>query len=422
MFPNLPPADIDLGRDLAIAAPHAPMYGDTLPENPRIPAGFAFWGQWLANDITHDHSPLGAASLSDRRPNHRAPRLNLEGLYGQGSIAQPYLYDRDDPAKLLIGTNERGEALDVPRNVQGLALIGDPRNDSHLFISQLQLALLRMHNAVVDILCDQRVPEVHLLASAIRTMRWHYQWTLLHEYLPLLVGDSLTAAVLADEPLQWTRGEVFVPLEFTAGIFRVGHAQLRNDYTVNALLPNMPIFPELEGRRPVSGARTVAWEYVFDVPGECPPLPSAAIAEHYAQALMALPESITGPIEDPLHAALAYRDLRRGADLGLPSGEDVARELGETPLAREELGLPTGLCPDGTPLLYYLLREAWVCNGGRQLGPVGGRLVAEVLVTLVKLDPTSYLAVEPEWRPSLGRVAGEFGVVDMLDLAGLLGT
>jgi hypothetical protein len=41
------------------------------------------------------------------------------------------LFQRNDPAKLLLGAD--GE--DVLRNGEGTAIIGDPRNDSHVLMS-----------------------------------------------------------------------------------------------------------------------------------------------------------------------------------------------------------------------------------------------------------------------------------------------
>ena len=127
MFPDLPAARIDQGRDLALADPGGPMHATETDANPDIPAGFAFWSQIFAHDLTHDHAPLGRREDTDGLVNHRAPRLDLEVLYGQGPTAQPYLHDLDDPAKLQIGENDAGEPLDLPRGPQGLAIVGDPR-------------------------------------------------------------------------------------------------------------------------------------------------------------------------------------------------------------------------------------------------------------------------------------------------------
>lgn len=36
---------------------------------------------------------------------------------------------------------------------------------------------------------------------------------------------------------------------------------------------------------------------------------------------------------------------------------------------------------------------------GLHLGPVGGRIVAEVFIGLLQTDPKSYVNVRPEWIP-----------------------
>jgi hypothetical protein len=73
--------------------------------------------------------------------------------------------------------------------------------------------------------------------------------------------------------------------------------------------------------------------------------------------------------------------------------------MGVEPLTREESGL------DGrgaeTPLWYYVLREAEVRAGGEHIGPVGGRIVSEVLIGLLDADPGSYRNSDPGWRPTL---------------------
>jgi hypothetical protein len=78
---------------------------------------------------------------------------------------------------------------------------------------------------------------------------------------------------------------------------------------------------------------------------------------------------------------------------------------------------------DSTPLWYYVMHEGAAAEGGQRLGPVGGRIVAEVFIGLLQLDPDSYLSVNPRWRPTLparaGRVTGDFRMVDFLTFAGV---
>ena len=107
------------------------------------------------------------------------------------------LYDRDDPAELLVGRNDAGRLADLPRNPQGVALVGDPRNDVHLLMSQLHVAMLHVHNGLVDRLRSDGVAEVELFAEARRAATWHYQWVVLEDFLPRVVGAELAGELLA---------------------------------------------------------------------------------------------------------------------------------------------------------------------------------------------------------------------------------
>jgi hypothetical protein len=72
--------------------------------------------------------------------------------------------------------------------------------------------------------------------------------------------------------------------------------------------------------------------------------------------------------------------------------------------------------PHGTPLWFYILKEAEHRGGGDRLGPVGGRIVAEVLIGLLRADPASYLSLEPDWEPILPAAGPDFGLADLLTL------
>ena len=142
----------------------------------------------------HHRRSLSAVDRADPDAlrNSRTPRANLESVYGGGPVGSPYLYERDDPARLLIGEG----GADVPRNAEGVALIGDPRNDSHLFMNQLQVAFLRAHNLLVDRLRADGEPEASVFDEARFSLTWHYQWVLLYDFLPSLIGAELAARLL----------------------------------------------------------------------------------------------------------------------------------------------------------------------------------------------------------------------------------
>ncbi|MGH9162645.1 MAG: hypothetical protein ACRD2X_21970 [Vicinamibacteraceae bacterium] len=211
----------------------------------------------------------------------------------------------------------------------------------------------------------------------------------------------------------------YVPVEFSAAAFRFGHAQVRTLYDVNDAMRGVPIFPDLVGQRPVPATYRPNWRRFFHVSGATAPQASKRLDTAYCAALMHLPYQLTGELERAEHATLAYRDLQRGAAMELPSGEDIARAMGAVPLDRDTLGLPPGVCSHGTPLTYYVLREAEVETGGQHLGRVGGRLVAEVIVGLLRADPTSYLSGSPDWRPTLPAMADDsFTMADLLAATG----
>jgi hypothetical protein len=426
MFADLPGLETDedyllsLGREGSLMDVDAHHEGEAASDNPRIPAGFPVFGQFIAHDITADRSLLlHHARLAELR-NFRTPRLDLECLYAAGPTGDPHLYDLDDPDKFLLGINELGELNDLPRNRQGRALVGDPRNDVHLIISQLHLAFLKFHNSIVDLLREQGTPAASVFNEARRLVRWHYQWIVAHEFLPLSVGEMLMDDLLDDGPRFYSFvEEPFIPVEFADAAYRFGHSQIRNRYTLNAHGATGSVFPDCAGTCPVSSDRAIDWRYFFAVESQHKPQASKKIDTSLAHALMHLPESVVGQTEYPEQHSLGYRDLERGLALDLPSGEAIARFMGEEPLRADEVGLNTLGYHGETPLFYYILKEAEVRNGGQYLGAVGGRIVAEVLLGLLDGDPTSYLNAEIEWKPILpSERSGHFTLADLLRFAG----
>ena len=150
MFPELPSFQADeeflhaLGRAGGLC--DCGDVEDTPDSLADVAAGWPIFGQFVAHDITADRSRLRVHANTAELHNARSPKLNLETLYGDGPTGHPFLYQREDPAKFLLGP----DGADIQRNAEGTAVIGDPRNDSHMLISQLHLAVLKAHNAFVD--------------------------------------------------------------------------------------------------------------------------------------------------------------------------------------------------------------------------------------------------------------------------------
>jgi hypothetical protein len=389
---DLPPLDADETRLYELGALGGFCDGETETDS-AVEAGWPFFGQYVAHDVTADRSPLRSKADLGALHNVRVPRADLESLYGDGPVGAPYLYRRDDPAKLL----ENGS--DLPRNQEGIALIGDPRNDTHVFMNQMQVAFIRAHNRRVDRLREEGGVEAGLFERARQSLAWQYQWLIVNEYLPGLVGPELVREVLVDGPRFYGPDDRFIPAEFAHAAFRYGHSQIRQRYRIRLGGETYPVFPDLIGFGPIRD-RIVDWSQLFDVPGQPRAQRAKVMDGVLPRTLIGLPETITGATEEEAFHSLATRDLVRGQGTSLPSGESVARLMRVPVLTTDEIGLRDHGWRAETPLWLYILREAFARHAGDRLGAVGGRIVAEVLLGIINGDAGSYLRVTPGWTPA----------------------
>ena len=256
----------------------------------------------------------------------------------------------------------------------------------------------------------------------------------------------------------------FIPVEFAVAAYRLGHSMVRPGYRLNdaTLLPIFPIstndkpgFPEgLTGFRKMITDWGIDWGRFIDIdlrdygidpdtlkPGE--KLSDKQARENFLRLQFAykldtslvdplgrLPEVVAG--NKPL--SLALRNLMRGVSFLLPSGQDIARAMGAPVLDDKDIligkashdpadtltpidKIANGAFKNKCPLWTYILAEAMSheqnpapdipAKGGKplstpQLGPVGGRIVAEVFLGLMFADKFSYLSAEPNWTPKSG--------------------
>jgi hypothetical protein len=84
----------------------------------------------------------------------------------------------------------------------------------------------------------------------------------------------------------------------------------------------------------------------------------------------------------------------RGKHYGLPSGQEVAGAMGEAVIPPTEMSPASGF-QNGTPLWLYVLAESERSRQGLRLGEVGARIVAEVFLTNLRRDKSSYLNAKP---------------------------
>ena len=375
---------------------------------------------------------------------------------------------------------------DVPRDATaGKATIADPRNDQTLIILQMHVAMQKFHNKLVDYMRAIRIPRAAVFESARRLARWHYQWMVTHDFLPAIVGKAMADSVYKEvltgvgmpiinikyykptNPL----GKPFIPVEFAVAAYRFGHSITRPRYTVQDVVTtsgtkavsSVPLFEAVASDNNMNGSRAVPprlriqWSKFFNQAG----------AARTARPVRQFDASLAGPLfqlpatvqpDASSSSLLAQRNLLRGRKMGLPSGQQVARLMGVTPLTNAELSqnhrievkIPIPTSGTGAnevvvlsesdvenaslketlakpefggeaPLWFYILKEAEIVGKGRELGPVGGRIVAEVLVGLLQRDLNSYLYLQPTWKPAppIAPERGKFTMADLLKYAGV---
>ena len=415
-----------------------------------IPAGYTYFGQFVDHDITLDiSSKLDADTDATTINNMRSPAVDLDSLYGRGPALDPFLYQFPNAGpptaiKFLIGINRNAGAggpgssggsgpmgvptgSDLPRVSTNTAVIGDPRNDENLIVSQFHHAMLKFHNQVVDgLVAASFTGDIFLEAK--RTVTHHYQWAVVQDFLKRICGATAVSTALSS--VTAAKGSAFsMPVEFAVAAYRFGHSMIRERYWVNAAQISAPLSDVFAFARnpllPVFSNWVVDFNAFFDT-GLFAAVHNRAtkIDSTLAPGLDLLP-GFSG-----LMAMLASRNLLRGLALGLPSGQGLAGHFGVAALTGAQLkqGLPAaeaalldssgGLLLTKTPLWYYVLREAAVLNAGDQLGPVGGRVIADTFVRMLKRDADSFLNTSTPFAPSLpSAAAGDFTVADLVNFA-----
>src|SRR6266571_3255821 len=254
----------------AMSASFDPVKDGKDDEESGIPALYTYLGQFIDHDMTFDPaSSLQQQNDPDALIDFRTPALDLDNVYGRGPDDQPYLYDggnaflEGDP---ISGGN--ANARDLPRNTANprRALIGDPRNDENTIVSQFQGLLLRFHNRTL-------AENPHLTLSDLqRLVRFHYQYVVLNDFLPRIVHSSVLSELKSGPRydagklrfFHWKHNP-FLPVEFSAAAYRLGHSMVRPGYRLNdaILLPIFPVppqFPEgLTGFRAMNPAWGIDW-------------------------------------------------------------------------------------------------------------------------------------------------------------------
>jgi hypothetical protein len=282
--------------------------------------------------------------------------------------------------------------------------------------------------------------------EAQQIVRFHYQYLVLHDFLPRIVHPSVLSELKTDGKydkkkleLFKPKNEPFMPVEFSVAAYRFGHSMVRPGYRLNdeVLLPIFPLGPKfpqgLTGFRAMDPKRGIDWGRFIDVElrdydG------SPASRKRRLQFAYRIDTSIANPLSKlpPSVASnprsLAVRNLVRGWRLALPSGQSVANAMGIKPLEDDQILVGKAVSSRSAPLRpitsvsrefkgkcplwTYILAEAMhhrhpvkipvkqnITISTPQLGPVGGRIVAEVFLGLMFGDKHSVLTLNPNWKP-----------------------
>ena len=416
--------------------PGAPALSD-------IPAGYTYLGQFIAHEITFDS--LKELPMVEPDPKDiRSPCIDLDSLYGEGpnNDASKQLYKEEDLAQLKIGSTQsfngivrNNDLFRVDKDKEKrVALIADPRNDDNLAVAQTQVAFIRFHNEVVKQLREDGHNAADLFDCARMQVLRHFQWIILHDFLPNIVNEKVLAAVMEPDGVKFFKADannLSMPLEFSAAAFRLGHSMVRSEYRWNkfhaanepgslspATLRQLFAQTAASGGIGKSGASKavpsdwmIDWRRFFKFNhDQVEPAQFNMAARIDTNFDLHLPDDSPGIPDN--RSLLTVRNLLRGLALSLPTGQQVAKQMIKAQVLTEDEVLKdteilTGpaqdilnnpLFIDKTPLWYYILKEAELKGGGNRLGPVGSRIVAETLVGLIKCSPNSILKV-PDWRP-----------------------
>jgi hypothetical protein len=403
-------------------------------ENPHIPSGYTYLAQLVSHDLVQSSVPL--SFVAELRPDNRNIRrfgLRLDTIYGPGPIGCPFAYALDDGAdrsrtKLRLGRIQRDDRTrdascpfrDIARttaeNQTGIdrgmpgrpaltdALIVDPRNDDHAILSQMTTLFALLHNGLVDFVARnepasnasapyEAAYRRFLCARGATTLiyrnivRRDLMKRLLHPAIyeayagaaPVLLDGAAREGSAPDE--EWR-----MPLEFSHGAFRFGHALVRNRYRIKEGVTN-ELSENLEKtslsdpvNMPLNESWIVQWSQFFEIEGSRPNL-SRRIGPKFADALGS--DRIFPAIDETNRVGLAYRDLMSSSLAGLWSVDALIERL-------------RALCPDLIGLSRLTANRDWrIRRLAHWLGeePAYGRLTAEDIATLSQEPPLPFFCL-----------------------------
>ncbi|CAN5507972.1 heme peroxidase family protein [soil metagenome] len=472
---NIPTADSLSELAAAIATASIPdETGDS-----DIPAAFTYLGQFVMHDMTYaTGDPAKPKSL-------RSAALDLDSIFDPPPKDLKIAPGKFMTAPLQLGCTVLGGYRpelpeDLPRDITGIACVGDNRNDDILPLAQFHTAIMLFHNAVAALEWGGAEPRD---ATAL-----HVQSVVLHDYLKLLIDPAVYDDVIANgRAVIAPKGDVatpldtyFIPLEFAFACGRFGHSLIRSNYpgwnryntgSPDAFWNNTASSSEphpFRGTTPPPKFVTrlprlwiTDWHALLDFsdgqfgqgrPGAAKPIMAAPINTRLAHRLTeiptpAIPAKIGRAGDIGSSHNLAERTLLRGNLLAFKSGQEIAQAvldilklskvkrplfeiLTDKEIRQDEhpdilAALSKPAAPNGrtlleaTPLWFYVLKEAERRQDGKRLGPLASRIVMETLHAAIQAARPSIINDQQkvDWKPD-ARLHGTY--TDYFRLADLI--
>ena len=308
---------------------------------------------------------------------------------------------------------------DIYRNKYGIGIIPDSRNDHNYIVCQMHLLFQLFHNKLIDYYSSKNI--THLFEFVKREVIFHYQWIIMNEYLPKIVDNDIIKSIIKyGNRFFCIKKKKCIPKEFLVAAFRFGHFTINNKFQINSdlIINQEQLHTFVNGLLP---DKCIDWCYFFNVTSTKKPQPSKKISIYISKDLSDM-KYIKTPPNFKYPNSLLLRDLLKGKQSQLPSGQSISNRMNIKPICKKLMKKYDHNCLmeknnflENTPLLLYILKESEIYKKGLQLTGVGGIIVAEVILSILCDNPNSYINASKKWYPSLPSLYNnEFKMADLI--------
>lgn len=445
-----------------ITAAHPPAVAATIEtqlknaRTPRFDLDSVYGGLPLGAGITPDVVSV----ISGMRHPTQTAKMRVGTSIEPGPLPDTLDEHRDLPRYVQVQQPVRAAALRLAEasmapadfakfeaSLPQRAIIGDQRNDENLVVAQFHLSFLRFHNRAVDSLANGNTGWLADFHSAQTLTRLHYQWLIVHGYLKGVCNAAVVDSVLDDRASHFFKFRAeydarqqnsrlgnALPLEFAVAAYRFGHSMVRGAYDHNLnfgrgpapIIPVAPLnllFGFTGGGGNIDDGKRLPKNWVIDWARFVGTEPNDGSDGRPARLARKIDTALAPPLGDLVKEAndepnvdiktlfkqLARRNLRRGYNLKLPTGQalhkylkqngavtsgpiaDVSTLFGTKPALRDFLKNSQSKFHQKTPLWFYVLAEA-EAGGGNRLGEVGSWIVASTFIGVLLSDPDSAIS------------------------------